>query len=295
MNYCEQVKEVPESIQLKSNKEILMYQFETLMSDVEIDFNVFDDPILNDELKERFLRIFLFKYYDQQVGGSSSPEYRFKINFERIFLENIDRFNGLLRVQLKSLKEIEKDLMNNYDLKTVYKENTTGDEKTNTTTNDTNVKTTDQTDTQKRDTSNNDQTDKTTDNQTEDFNRELFEETPNSQLELTTEDGKGVITTATTISENFEKGKVTGVEKDVVTKKENQTTDNTSNQTTDQTKTGVRDLDRKTGEEKDSTRYITGYQNLGSKPKILNEYSQMYSNTLSKFVMCFDKLFRYVY
>ena len=66
------------------------------------------------------------------MGGASSPEYRFKMNFERIFLENIDRMNGRLRVQLVSLKEIEGTLLDNYNLKTVYEENLKNTEQTDT-------------------------------------------------------------------------------------------------------------------------------------------------------------------
>ena len=75
------------------------------MRDVDYEFNVFDSVLLNEDLKNKFTKLFLYKYVSQQIGGSSSPEYRFKMNFERIFLENIDRMNGRLRVQLVSLKE----------------------------------------------------------------------------------------------------------------------------------------------------------------------------------------------
>ena len=265
------------------------------MRDVEYEFNVFDSVLLNEELKTKFNKIFLYKYLSQQVGGASSPEYRFKMNFERIFLENIDRMNGRLRVQLVSLKEIEGTLLDNYNLKTVYEENLTNTEQTDTITSDKNIyeanKNTTDTEEQTKDTTKNRETDNTNRN----FNRNIYQETPSGQLNLTAQDGKGLIETATTITEDLENQTSNETRLDKDKENENRNRSIIEGDSFDQTKSGSRDVDKNQDQQKDSIRHITGYQNLGSKPKLLNEYQSMYQNVLQEFVNCFDKLFRYVY
>lgn len=265
------------------------------MRDVEYEFNVFDSVVLNEELKTKFTKLFLYKYVSQQVGGSSSPEYRFKMNFERIFLENIDRMNGRLRVQLVSLKEIEDTLLDNYNLKTVYEENLKNTEQIDTLTSDKNNyeanKNTTDTEEQTKDTTKNRETDNTSRN----FNRNIYQETPSGQLNLTAQDGVGLIETATTITEDLENQTSNESRLDTDNENENRNRSIIEGDSFDQTKSGTRDVDKNQDQQKDSIRHITGYQNLGSKPKLLNEYQSMYQNVLQEFVNCFDKLFRYVY
>ena len=265
------------------------------MRDVEYEFNVFDSVVLNEELKTKFNKIFLYKYLSQQVGGASSPEYRFKMNFERIFLENIDRMNGRLRVQLVSLKEIEGTLLDNYNLKTVYEEKLKNTEQTDTKTNDKNKYEANKNTTDKENQTKDSTKNRETDNTNRNFNRNIYQETPSGQLNLTAQDGKGLIETATTITEDLENqtSKESRLDKDK--ENENRNRSIIEGDSFDQTKSGTRDVDKNQDQQKDSIRHITGYQNLGSKPKLLNEYQNMYQNVLQEFVNCFDKLFRYVY
>ena len=292
--YCQLIPIQPQ-VEGLSNKEIFEWQFEQFMRDVEYEFNVFDSGLLNEELKTKFNKIFLYKYISQQVGGASSPEYRFKMNFERIFLENIDRMNGRLRVQLVSLKEIEDTLLDNYNLKTVYEENLKNTEQTDTITSDknnyeANKNTTDTEEQTKESTKN-----RKTDNTNRNFNRNIYQETPSGQLNLTAQDGKGLIETATTITEDLENQTSNESRLDTDNENENRNRSIIEGDSFDQTKSGTRDVDKNQDQQKDSVRHITGYQNLGSKPKLLNEYQTMYQNVLQEFVNCFDKLFRYVY
>ena len=292
--YCQLIPIQPQVKEL-STKEIFEWQFEQFMRDVEYEFNVFDSVVLNEELKRTFNKIFLYKYLSQQVGGASSPEYRFKMNFERIFLENIDRMNGRLRVQLVSLKEIEGTLLDNYNLKTVYEEKLKNIEQTDTKTSDknnykANKNTTDKEE-QTKDSTKNRETDSTNRN----FNRNIYQETPSGQLNLTAQDGKGLIETATTITEDLENQTSKESRHDKDKENENRNRSIIEGDSFDQTKSGSRDVDKNQDQQKDSIRHITGYQNLGSKPKLLNEYQSMYQNVLQEFVNCFDKLFRYVY
>ena len=265
------------------------------MRDVEYEFNVFDSAVLNEELKTKFNKIFLYKYLSQQVGGASSPEYRFKMNFERIFLENIDRMNGRLRVQLVSLKEIEGTLLDNYNLKTVYEEKLKNIEKTDTKTNDKNKYEANKNTTDKENQTKDSTKNRETDNTNRNFNRNIYQETPSGQLNLTAQDGKGLIETATTITEDLENQTYNESRLDKDKENENRNRSIIEGDSFDQTKSGSRDVDKNQDQQKDSVRHITGYQNLGSKPKLLNEYQSMYQNVLQEFVNCFDKLFRYVY
>ena len=292
--YCQLIPIQPQVKEL-SNKEIFEWQFEQFMRDVEYEFNVFDSVVLNEELKTTFNKIFLYKYLSQQVGGASSPEYRFKMNFERIFLENIDRMNGRLRVQLVSLKEIEGTLLDNYNLKTVYEEKLKNTEKTDTKTNDKNKYEANKNTTDKENQTKDSTKNRETDNTNRNFNRNIYQETPSGQLNLTAQDGKGLIETATTITEDLENqtSKESRLDKDK--ENENRNRSIIEGDSFDQTKSGSRDVDKNQDQQKDSIRHITGYQNLGSKPKLLNEYQSMYQNVLQEFVNCFDKLFRYVY
>lgn len=292
--YCQLVPLQPH-VEALSNKERFEWQFNEFMRDVDYEFDVFEKEVLNEELKNRFNKLFLFKYFTQQVGGASVPEYRFKMNFERIFLENIDRMNGKLKVQLVQLIRIEDKLMDNYDLKTTYEENLKNDESSDTLTKDTNAYEATKTTKDKQDNSKDSNKNRTTDNDQRNFNRNIYQETPNGKLNLTAKDGVGLIETATNISEDLENQK--GNEKRVDTDKEveKKTRDILEGDSYEQSKSGTRDVDRKMNQEKDSVRHITGYQNLGSKSKILDEYQNTFQNTLQEFVMCFDKLFRYVY
>ena len=292
--YCQLIPIQPQ-VENLSTKEIFEWQFEQFMRDVEYEFNVFDSAVLNEELKTKFNKIFLYKYLSQQVGGASSPEYRFKMNFERIFLENIDRMNGRLRVQLVSLKEIEGTLLDNYNLKTVYEEKLKNIEQTDTKTSDKNKYEANKNTTDKENQTKDSTKNRETDNTNRNFNRNIYQETPSGQLNLTAQDGKGLIETATTITEDLENqtSKESRLDKDK--ENENRNRSIIEGDSFDQTKSGSRDVDKNQDQQKDSVRHITGYQNLGSKSKLLNEYQAMYQNVLQEFVNCFDKLFRYVY
>lgn len=314
-----QLIDIPDDIAELSNKEILFWQFEQFMKDVDYSFQVFDTKELNDELLKRFNRLFFLNYFNQQVSGSCSPEWLFKMHFEKVFQSNIDRYNGKLRIQLKSLKEIEDVLFQNYDLKTEFEQNVNEKElikntSTNRLENERNTDGTEKLDTTRtKDTTDNTegQTDKTrnkdTNKKDRTFNREIFDDTPNGQLNLTSNDGSGIISTATNITENLETAtndtnendveKTTDSKDRIINENEKGNNDRTTNEkeTGLQTRNGTSDNDKTSNEDLESLRHITGYQNLGSKPKLLEEYSSIYQNTLKEFVNCFDKLFRYVY
>lgn len=291
LRWLEQMDEYPDE-QLKT-KDLLLWKFDKFMSDVDFSFNVFETEQLNKELKDKFYKIFLFKYMELQVN--KEPEYLWRIVFERIYLENIDRFNKKLKVQLIELENIEDKLYQNYDLKSVFTENVKANEKLNKKENDkgTQDETRNQDKTYHSDKKETDNENKDTTNR--DFTREIYEDTPNGQLNLTTNDGSGVITTATTINESLETQE--GTEK--TDKNKSTITDDTQN-IKEQNKLNTTDeklvdtLKDKT-QDKDNERIITGYQNLGSKSKLLDDYQNLFSNTLQQFVNTFDKLFSHIY
>lgn len=285
--------DVPADILKKSRKDVLIYKFTRFMDDINFSFDVFTTPELNKELKDRFYRLFFLRYWDMQT--SIDPEYAWKMYFERIYLEKIDKYNNLLKVQFVSLKEIENELYKNYQMTIDFNETSGLSETGKRILAETLAKTTDTNDSLKQDTVANESRNTNTDETTRDFNREIYEETPNGQLQLSSQDGSGVISTATNITENLE-NKTTGTDQD-------QTTDSTEgitqtkdqNEQMDQQRDSTNDTTKNTDQEKESQRVLSGYQSLGSKGKLLEDYQNLFSDTLSNFANCFDNLFRHVY
>lgn len=290
LEYIELV-DTPQEILNQPTIQRMEWQFNEFLKDVSIKFNVFDESLLNEELKTKFLKLFLLKHYNEQVGGSCVPEFRFKLAFERIYLSNIDRYNARLRLNLVTLNSIEDEILKNVDLTSIYNEKANLDEGVKTDTIDKNTVDSTRTidENKKRDIV--DEKNQETDNTSRNFNRLISEDTPDGQLNLTSNDGSGIIKTANQIDETLDTTNDNG------TKTNNDTRNDTSiNTTTDkdnlqQDKTGNRTTDKNQSTDKDSERKTSGYQNLGSKAKLLEEYENLYQNVLLEFINCFDKLF----
>lgn len=295
MSYAELIsdEDVPQEVLDKPNKEIFIYKFTKFMEDINFKFDVFATDQLNKELKERFYRLFFLRYWDMQT--SVDPEYAWKMYFERIYLEKIDRYNKELKIQLVELKKIEDQIYQNYDMKIDFNENVVLNEIGKRILAENLSKTKDTNDTLSQDTTGTESRNTDTDETTRDFNREIYEETPNGQLNLSSQDGSGVISTATNITENLE-NKTVGTNQDQTTNTtEGITQSKDQNEQTEQSKDSTNDTTRNTDQDKDSQRVLKGYQSLGSKGKLLEDYQNVFSDTLSNFAYCFDNLFRHVY
>lgn len=267
--------------------------FERFMDDVNISFNVFENSAANQELREQFFKIFYYKYFDVMVA--IEPEYLWKMYFERIYLEHIDRYTKLLKIQLDSLLKIEDQLFKNVDMTIDFNETQQLNEQAN--------KDRDQTGTLVRDTTNelnkdgtrkdDESKDRTTTGR--DFTRDIYEETPNGQLNLTSNDGSGVISTATTINESLDTSSENTKDKNVLDRKDTEKTTGKENRVDDTHDTFKENADRTQDQEKENKRVLTGYQALQSKGKLLQDYENLFDDTMKHFVNCFDVLFRVIY
>lgn len=274
-------------------KEHQLKLFERFMDDVNIEFRVFASTQLNQELREQFFKIFYLKYFDVMVA--IEPEYLWKLYFERIYLEKIDRYTKLLKIQLESLVKIEDQLFTNVDMSIEFNENQNITENQTKDQDSTGTLVRDTTNDVKKDGTRNDDETKNKDQTSREFTRDLYEETPNGQLNLTSNDGSGVISTATTINESLDTATDTTKDVNKLNRKDSETTNAKENRVDDTHDTLAEERERKQQQEKENTRTLKGYQALQSKGKLLQDYENLFDDTMSHFVNCFDGLFRVVY
>lgn len=273
-----------ELLEKLSTKDILLYKFEKFMSDVEWEFTVFSDKENNQALKRQFIKLFLFKYIDLPVGIET--EYMWRMKFEKVILSHLDRYNQKLRIQYVMLVENESKIFENYNMKINFDEETK-----------TNIKSDKN---QNKDISDNQkiaekgvktvESKEDKDKSSTNFNRNIYKETPDGILNLTTNEGEGVITVATTITEDLGKDAEKNINKLDSKDINNKDIDNTT-KTTEKT---VDNLVNDTKQSKLNERLLVGYQNLASRGRLISDYKNNYEDELLNFCNLFDGLFSYI-
>lgn len=183
----------------------------------------FDYPIFDPDYKKVFETHFIRRFYMREIGFET--EGLFKFYLENYLLINMPYWNKMFQSELLTF-----DVFNNTKVDTTQNKTNDRTQTSTSTTDGTSESTTDGTSEHT-----NHKTSSGTDAQDE-FNRKIDSDTPDSRLNLTTQDGSGIIEYASKISED----------KDSVSREtsgESNTTENgeshaTSNDTTNVTSTG---------------------------------------------------------
>lgn len=301
----------------------------------------FEYPFFDEGLRAEFETHFIRNFYTREIGFET--EGLFKFQLETWLQINMPFFNKLLESETLSFNPLQNvDVKITSNLKNEKDQNDTIDRTQNETATETGTHDkdttgsqtlhTDQvTSTEQNSTSNttdhaeatigtteektgNDN--KTATNTENNFDRNIKSDTPQNRLELTTNDGSGVIEYASSLEENKEKNTQTNEEETTSTQNAttntNQNSDATSENTVNQTGNENVDVDTTIqttetvdeGHTKNNTNNLTGNQTLDSAVKVLEDYakqevgktgSMTYSKMLAEYRSTFLRIERDIF
>lgn len=271
----------------------------------------FDYPFFDEGLRSEFEEHFIRNFYTREIGFETEGLFKFKLEnwltihmpyFNRLFESETIRFNPLenVNVGINSNLKNQKDQNDVIDRIEDEKENQTGtldrdvlgnqtintDQKTHDESeqNQNNTGTANTVTTSETDTTNN--TTGSTDTTQNNFDREIASDTPQSRLNLTTNDGSGIIEYASSIKEDKEKNienrdmaeNQTGNEQTTANQITNTTNDLNQSSTSDgtlnvdTTSKATEATDEKTN--KDTVKNKIGNQKLDSAIQVLEDFAK---------------------
>lgn len=225
----------------------------------------FSYPIFDEKYRAVFETHFIRHYYMNEIG--SETEGLFKFRLETWLNINMPYFNQLFlseQIKFDPLKNTSVDMKHTKDVKTNRDDAVTSgtDMKANTKGQTTNKGSNDTT------------TDRTQDVTDDNFNRDLYLDTPQTQLNITVWDGQGAVPYATNINERTENNVSKSTAKDV-SKNDTENT-GTSNQDSTQSLDTNQTLNSDITELEDYVQHREGKIGVQTYSKMLTEYRQTF-------------------
>lgn len=205
--YQQKVYETQPNLNLVQSLKISSMMF---FDEIDFNLNIDDDKILSEKVKDKLAVLFLERFFNNQIGFETEQQFKFKLS--SVLHSHEDRYSQLFSLSFKKFLDGNVDFKKEYE-KVGEAENKNVAKGDTTSTDNVKGKSNGEADSNANSSSN---------SKDNNFNRKLIDRSPADKLAITSNDGKGVINTASEINELLEKN-------------ENTQTGNTSQHKTDST------------------------------------------------------------
>lgn len=256
----------------------------------------FDYPIFDEAYRETFETHFIKHFYMREIGFETEGLFKFRL--ETWLQIHMPYFNQLFESEL-----IKFDPLTNTSVETTHKqtnnetetESNTTDNQFDSTTNNT-ITTDDNTSQSQNDVQSQTGSNTETSNS---FGRNIRSDTPDSRLNLSSDDGSGVIEYASNIDENLDKGNVSGTSQADSTRDTisttNRDTSSTGNQTIASDSQTIEQKQRQMDALEDYINKKVGKIGGASYSQLLNEYRSTFIRIEREIFKEMNELFMLVY